>query len=220
MINYFKNIGNLYNYSIFHNWSNNINISFIILFFLSILVSSCNIFSTRNPEEPDNGNITFLTPNSPNIVIFNLNNAINEKNAENYITCLTDSSNVNLPFNFLPSANANSTFLGTFDNWTTFSEKTYMLSLISNMESFQKPLLNFTNSKLDLFPDSAIYTSNYELQCEHKLESFPKLFQGNLRFTIVKNNNGLWYIKRWYDYSNLNDTTNFTWSFLKGRFFN
>lgn len=203
---------------------NNKSIIILVLSLISLLyLNSCNLFSLRNPEQPDNGNVSFQPPTSPTIVISNLTNAIIEKNAENYISCLTDSSATISNFNFLPSANATSSFIGTFDNWTTFSEKTYYLSMISNMESFNKPEILFTNVKLDLFSDSAIYTSNYLINIEHKVSNFPKSFQGNLRFTIVQNNSGLWYIKRWYDYSNndeIADSLKYTWSFIKGRFFN
>lgn len=195
-------------------------ITLLLVFSLVITISSCSFFSTRNPEEPDESNVIFLTPTSPNIVISNLVNSIVGKNTENYITCLTDSNSMTSPFNFLPSANANSTFIGSFDNWTLFSEKTYFLSLVSDIDINEKPVLNFFNSKLDLFSDSAIFTSNYNLYFPHSLNTFPKDFQGNLRFTIVKNQSGLWYIKRWYDYVNQQDTTNYTWSFLKGRFYN
>ena len=70
----------------------------------TLLISGCDIFTTRTPENPLNAGGIFTPPTSASLVIENLLNAIKEKNTENYILCLADTTrNARQSFQFYPS---------------------------------------------------------------------------------------------------------------------
>jgi hypothetical protein len=183
-------------------------------------MSGCGLFSTRNPENPDTGKSTFQPPTSADIVIANFINAIQEKNIDNYITCLTDSaqSTKNL-FSFQPSSEANAKYAAIFQNWSIASEKSCMSNLFNNMPSDGFPVLNFTNSKFDvLLPDSAVYITDYMLLAKHNLTNIPTSFSGTMQLTIIRHSSGLWNVDRWIDLSSNSDSVKITWSILKAQF--
>jgi hypothetical protein len=67
--------------------------------------------------------------------------------------------------------------------------------------------------------DSVVYLSNYKISCDF-IDKAPREFSGKLQLNICKKNDGLWYIKRWIDYQNPNDSLNITWSALKAKYSN
>jgi len=193
----------------------------LILFLMALLIVSCELFTTRNPEEPDTGKSSFVPPTSPNIVISNFISAIVEKNVENYISCLSDtSSSDKYPFYFKPTANAFALYSSIFQSWNNFNERNYFNKLISAMPSDINPMISFENSRFEiLMPDSAVFVADYELKVEHLLTSIDKNFKGTLQFTIFPRDNGLWIIKTWYDLQNQTDSIK-SWSFLKAQMAN
>lgn len=188
---------------------------------IATLAVACELFTTRNPEEPDTGKGSFVPPTSPQLVIDNLLNSIKEKNPENYIACLSDSSSFGgSGFVFYPAADALARYPGLFNDWNLQSERRWLVSLFSIMLKETAPLLIFKKPSFEVItPDSAVYLADYTLTANHQTASLAKEFSGRLVFTITPRTNGLWSITRWTD-SSLDTDSLDSWSVMKARFFN
>jgi len=197
-----------------------IAISYFIMFFLFV---GCDMFSTREPEKPTNSSGTFSPPTSPSIVIDNLQNAIKEKNTENYVLCLADTTrSAKRKFVFNPSGDVAARFVTLFTSWDIANERQYMLSMLSKISSDEFPQLTLSNNRFDVItPDSAVFVSDYSLIANHTSTSAPTKVSGIIRFTIVPDITGLWAISRWSD-ANLEQggIIQSTWSEMKAQFSN
>lgn len=192
----------------------------IIILTIAFILQACDLFNTRNPEDPNTGQSSFIPPTSPEIVITNFQNAIFEKNAENYISCFTDSVPYLIKsFVFTPTADANAKYPGLFSSWNLFSERQYFISLLSAVPSELSPKLTLSESNFDLLStDSAVFKTNYFFNTNHSATGTSELFSGKLYFTLFPNNNGLWAIGSWIDLRKEGDTVSVSWSNLKALF--
>jgi hypothetical protein len=186
-----------------------------LLLVVILNVFSCDVFKTRDPEEPSQAKSNFLPPTSPDIVLDNLKNAISEKNSINYIQCLSDNSSFN--FTFVPPPDVRNKYLSVFLGWDIDSEKSYFENIKSHIMTNEKSELvmngNYTLSQTD----SVIYNSDYVLTVSHDMASIPKIIKGNLQFSISRNKNNNWSITKWIDNRIENQ---FCWSELKAQFSN
>ncbi len=187
----------------------------IITLSITIFISSCDLFSTRTPEPPDNKRVNFQPPTSAQIVIDNLVLAITNKNSENFAQCLSDSISGIYKFVFVPSSEALINYQNLFNDWDKSDEIKVINSIIANLGE-ESPKITFANTGFEqLTPDSAIFVSPYILIIPHNLENIPEEFSGSLQFTIAPDNSQLWSIIRWIDYSNSDDSLRSSWSVLK-----
>ena len=192
---------------------------YYILIFLAL--SSCGLFSTRDPESPDTGKSTFVPPTSAIDVVTNFKNAIIEKNTENYSSCFFDSVNATeTSYSFVPSADAYALYQSIFDNWNLDDEKHIFLAIISKLPDGISPQLEFTNSDyIDRQPNSETYISDYHILVNHNIQGLDTAFAGTLQFIIKRReSNGYWYIQKWTDNNPSNDSVGATWSILKAQF--
>ncbi|MFN5309337.1 MAG: hypothetical protein ACK5C0_07770 [Candidatus Kapaibacterium sp.] len=194
-----------------------------LLILCTLLISGCDIFTTRTPENPLNAGGIFTPPTSASLVIENLLNAIKEKNTENYILCLADTTrNARQSFQFYPSSDVSARFFTLFSQWSLTNERQYILSLFSKLPNDEIPLLSLTKNRFDVItPDSAIFVSDYELTANHSITSAPTKVKGILRLTLIPDRTGLWSISRWTD-GNVETGSELqsTWSELKAQFSN
>jgi hypothetical protein len=191
----------------------------LIIFAIILLLSSCNLFTTRNPETPNTGKSNFQPPTSADIVISNFKYAVIEKNVDNYIQCFADTSqNTKRNFIFIASSEANAVF--NFQNWNVNSERQYFNSLINKTPLDNVPVIIFSNSRFDVSStDSTVFTSDYYLYVNHSDSTFSKKFAGTLQFSLSPKSSGLWSIYQWIDSSpSGNDTIKSTWSMMKAKF--
>lgn len=196
-------------------------VSIILIFASALIMSGCNLFSTRTPEEPNKKKSSFVPPTSASIVISNFINSITEKNVENYIACLSDTSQGDRQsFLFHASSEAMSAYSSTFVSWNLFSERRYFSTLINSTPADITPSFTFLNGKFDvLSPDSAVFTSSYMLKVNHTIDALAKSYSGIMQLTIVPRTSGLWSIRTWYDLQNSSDSLQ-SWSILKARLAN
>ncbi len=193
----------------------------IIIILILAGLQSCDLFSTRAPEQPDVGSSSFMPPTDPYIVIYNLTNAITEKNADNYRKCFSDLDSLNLGFQFIPSAEAIATYSGTFARWDVNAEVNAFKSMISRLNEETRPsILLPPNSDVPLGPDSVLYTADYKLEIRHSIVNIPTDFSGKIRMTIIKDKSGLFSISTWYDIDPPAGDSTKSWSILKALFYN
>lgn len=195
----------------------------IVVFIFGFFLSACDLFELREPEEPDTGRANFEPPTSPAIVIANLQNAIKERNVENYIACLSDTSQQDLNyFKFIPSSDAMSLYSSVFQYWNLYSERAYLNKLFSSLPIDIVPDIKLINSKFDIMlPDSAVFIADYSIYINQNKSVDEQLFQGTMQLILTPRNNGLWSIKMWFDFQLKSDTTTSnTWSILKALYGN
>ena len=194
-----------------------IKVVYTILFL--ILLSSCDILSPREPEEPDiDSGVRFQQPNSPSIVIENLRNSFNDKNPVNFINCFQD-DNLNNQFNFYPSQNVNAENPGLFNSWDLEKEENVVRSLFNSLTPNVSPVIIFENIRSTRNNQIEEYRADYYLEVQHILDdNIDQEYAGSLLFNIVGNENDYWYIKDWYDLNSTSSTITSTWSKLKLNF--
>ena len=184
-----------------------------LLTFTILLFAGCGLFETRTPNPPDDENNVFIPPTSADIVINNFLTAFNNKNVDNYCSCLLDT------FKFVPSSDAILKYSGLFDFWKITDERKYFLSLLNILGQSNKMELEFSNIKNEIqSSDSVVLFANYNINLELS-DEFDTKYTGILSFTIKPVQNGMWGIVYWADYQN-EDGINKTFSELKAMFSN
>ncbi|MBI5326046.1 MAG: hypothetical protein HZB41_12370 [Ignavibacteriae bacterium] len=190
-------------------------------FIILIVFTSCELFTTREPEKPDTGKSVFIPPYDANDVITNFTNSIKEKNADNFKRCFWENSEIGEDnYTFVPSADAYSLYQSIFDNWDINSERSCFLAIITKLADDTYPELEFTNSDyLDQLPGSKTFISDYKIIINHNIVGRDKIFAGKLQFYLkLKSQVNYWYIQKWIDTNPSNDSIKSTWSILKAQF--
>ena len=189
---------------------------FAVTFLSIFFISGCGIFETRQPQPPQQGRTDFLPPTSPNTVIQNLVNSIADRNVDNYISCLSDTSFGGRSFSFVPPADVYNQYRSIFLNWDKNSERAYFNNLTSQSSNSSSSALILSSANLTYQgSDSAIYNANYTLLWPNKVPGYPQQAQGNLQFSLGIDRNQNWSIYHWVD-SRVGDSL--TWSEMKARF--
>ncbi len=198
---------------------------FLGLLILLLLTGCDAIFGTREPEDPkdDISRSLWQQPTSPGIVLVNLKNAFLERNEENYLRSLADSTSSERVFLYIPSQEAAISNPGAFEGWGLNEERIYINLLFSETTLPEGVLssLEFTRFEEPSIPsDSALFEEIYDLDLEHTLENVPTKMTGIAKFRMARSSDGSWSIYRWEDiaFSSESDTSNLpTWSELKAR---
>jgi hypothetical protein len=190
---------------------------YIIYFLLFISINGCELFSTRQPHEPDDSSTDFQPASTHYILFTNFNNSFNRLNVEYYYDCfLDDSQSSSLIFRFNPDADALARYGILYSSWNKDSERQFIQGLRSSLAIGVFPILIWKSKKYDLITsDSAVFIGEYLIQIKQK--DAENNYSGISRFVFARNSNGLWYIKSWADFRNPTDTLP-TWSILKARF--
>jgi len=186
-----------------------------LILFISLFNLSCELFTARDPEEPDAPRSNFQVASTPEILLQNLIDAFQDKNAENYIYCFVDSSFLVKEFLFQPSASAGSQY-PFLKNWNLRDEKQYFINLTNSISGSSSIVLSLTEEEKSIFGDSLTYFATYGLNIPTSDEQVPKYYQGKLSFTLVRDSRSQWVITTWQDVQSGSD---YSWSDLKGRYY-
>jgi len=192
-----------------------IALGIIALAFLLLFTRGCTLFETREPEPPSQTSSGFRPPIGADIVITNLQSAIEQKNLQNYTSCFSNPARSPRGFTFVATTQARAQY-SILDSWDYDKEQAYMNNLISRKapNGFSSLLLiqksQFSSS------DSVVLAYDYIFTFEHNDPGFPNSTgTGELQFTIAPDNASFWYIHRWVD---IPTTSSITWSSFKGWF--
>lgn len=188
------------------------NILIIVIFYLS----GCDLFTTRDAEQPETSRSEYQTAFTPEILISNLVNSLKDKNSENYLSCLSDSAFTDKIFSFLPSSEALSQFPALGDNWSKKNESQYFNNIKIKIPDAQPIILNLTNTSTSLHGDSLTYLASYSLDSPFTDENIPSHYQGDLIFEMIRDSRLVWSIYFWRD---IKSSGLPSWSELKGRFY-
>jgi len=184
----------------------------IVIFFCK------NPFATREAEQPTEGITSWQFPTDPKIVLNNMELAIKEKNVENYMKCIVDSSSL---FFFIPDQYEASNNSGIFEQWNLGHEELYINKAFTSIPDDSLRSLSFSDIQRSDFPDSVLIQADYILKLHHiQPKSFLRLGKGKVDFLFIRRN-GFWVITRWIDYETKVDTTATritSWSSIKASF--
>jgi hypothetical protein len=182
----------------------------ISIVYILLLITGCDIFSTRPPDPPTEQRSNFIQPTTPEIVITNFKNSIEDFNIDNYIKCFVDTSFSDKHFEFGASFGAGvdqSRFIG----WNLESERQYMINL--GKPSFGSAGLVLSEKHpVAISADSVVYNFDYTLYYPQSNPNVPTSFYGNLQFYIAVDQNKNWGIYKWLDFKT---NSPYTWSYLK-----
>jgi len=180
---------------------------------LVILVSGCDLFTTRSPEQPDTPANSIVPAFSPKILFENLKSSIEQKVLDNYMACFVDSSFLNRKFKFIAASGSVSQY-PTLNNWTLESERQYFRWQKAISQSGSSVTLTLSNSFNTQFGDSAEYQFDYDLSLSANDQAISGNYVGIVRFKIFLDSRKQWVIVQWED---SRKSSGQTWSDLKGR---
>ena len=189
------------------------HIIFYIMFVF--IISGCDLIQTRNAEPPNQPRSTYEQAFTPQILISNLVNSLKDKDVQNYINCLVDSSFSQKKYYFSPSSGALSQYPFLLNDWNVNNEDQYFKNLITKVINQAPITLSMTNEQYSPQGDTLIYTATYSINVPND-ESEPKDYQGDVRFNMVRDSRSVWVIYYWQD---TKSTSLPSWSELKGKFF-
>ena len=196
-----------------------LQIILVLIFVFSIFCKSP--FATRESEPPSTSKSSWIFPTDPVIVLENMKSAFLEKNVENYMQCLVDSSEL---FKFIPDAYEASNNSGIFEHWDLSLEQSYINKIFTSIPDDSNRTLSFASDfTRNDFPDSVQIRTDYTLDLHHILsESYPQQGKGKVDFWFIRRN-GYWVITRWEDHETEVDSASTrlpSWSTIKASFIN
>lgn len=182
---------------------------------LGLLISGCDLLQTRDAQPPNQPRSNYQQAVSPEILISNLINSFKDKDVQNYISCLVDTSFSTARFNFSPSSGAVAQYPFLSSGWSIRDEEQYFNNVITKVTEGSQITLSLTNEQYSPQGDSLIYSATYSLNIPND-QAEPKDYQGDLRFTMIRDNRSVWVIYYWQD---TKSTSLPSWSELKGKFY-
>ena len=191
------------------------------IFFLTIILlplSACDLFTTRNAENPDQTRSNFQPPVEPAIVIENLKSSLSDKNLKNYIACFVDTIFADQTYNFSASSEAISLYQIFVQGWGLNEERRYFSS-VTNRVPVDFPIsLSLSNENYSsLSGDSLVYSATYSLNLPvSSSDPVPQNYAGNLQFNMLRDSRSEWVIYYWKDTKSESLPS---WSELKGSFY-
>jgi hypothetical protein len=190
------------------------SLAFRLLPALWLLTGGCKTpFSTREPEKPITSQSNWVQPTSPALVMINLRTAISERNSQNYLRCLADTSLVSASFSYAPESAVGAANPGLFLHWGKESERNYLNQLLAFLPADSISSLALSLIRENTYQDSVVLVEEYILTIAHRhQDEAPRQMRGQAEFRLVRSNEELWYIRSWVDYA----TEDYpTWSALR-----
>ncbi|MCH8941772.1 MAG: hypothetical protein IIA48_04945 [Bacteroidetes bacterium] len=189
---------------------------FIFVILLLFFLIGCDIFSTREAEPPNQSRSNYHTPVTSDLLIQNLINSLADKNLGNYLLSFSDTNFTSKVFTYSASSSAISQFPALANNWGVRNEEQYFNSLISKVQKDQPITLNLSNISSSPQGDSLFYTASYFINIPSISGDIQSNYQGELRFSLIRDSRATWAIYFWQDTKNSNLPS---WSELKGRLY-
>jgi hypothetical protein len=189
-------------------------ILFLITFIAFILIS-CDLFTARDAETPDQARSNYQTPVQASIVIDNLKNSLSDKNVQNYMASFVDSIFSQKKFSFTASSEATSIYQIFLQGWGLNEEQRYISSIFNKVPADFPISLTFSEEIYsNLSGDSLVYSAAYFLNIPASSGDGGTVnYSGNLQFNMLRDSRALWVIYYWRDTKSQSLPS---WSELKG----
>lgn len=183
----------------------------LLLIAAMLMLSSCGIFDTREPEPPETGNgFIWVDATSYQTLLANFEGSIEALDAENYKRVFISPSDSLLPsgstvFSFLYNPSLDPSSRVVFDNWNTESERNYLSRLKSVLVNSARLSLSLENLQSQQSTANQVaVTADYTLNIPStSTEVVPNTVTGflTMQFRKVKTERGTeeWRIVTWAD---------------------
>jgi hypothetical protein len=174
-----------------------------------LVPGGCDLFATREPEVEGSQQSLWTPPTSPEIVVTNLELALEIGNFNDYQRALTPD------FSFTPDpadvAQLGIEFPGdnVFDGWDRSVEVEVATTIRAGADSVAVELVKFED---DL--GQPIRLLKYDYKVTLRTGTLQTFYEGDAWFTIALQENGEWIIREWEDVA-IPQTP--SWGILKGR---
>jgi len=180
------------------------------LFFLSL--SSCDLLTTRNAEQPNTIGSSNIPAFSKEILFSNFKSSMEGKNLENYMQCFVDSSFLKKKFRYFAVPVLVSQY-PELNNWSIESERQYFQNLKTKVKTGQSVFLTLTPRDSTQSADSIFYQVDYSITVLSENQTINGKYAGSGQFKIFRDSRNQWVIVEWTDL--LKDNSK-SWSELKG----
>ena len=192
------------------------HISKITLLILSlVLLTSCDLLTTRDAEKPDNRRTSYQIATTTEQLFLNIRNSFSEKVEKDYMSSFVDSSFLDATYLFIPSSEAIYKY-NVLTDWDLDAEETYFKNLINAIDTDDNIIVTFDLLSSSIEGNSGSQNFDYSILLPQIDESISLLYEGNAFFKINLDGNNQWVITEWID---TKTSDNPTWSELKGRFY-
>ena len=186
--------------------------------FCVCLITSCDLFSTRDPETPTgstSGGRQF--PRDPQTVIDNLIDAVERRSSVDYMHTFNADAGDSVIFEFIPDPESVHNFPGRFDDWSLKQESRFAETLfaVATLPLDSLITMEITIDRETVIGDSAETSAQYILHIGHLRDGAPRQMSGRMELKLFKGTGGGWIVQRWTD-SRLAGSS--CWSDLKGHF--
>lgn len=166
-------------------------------------------FRTRDAEPPASNSGTWVAPTDYTVLLNNLQQAVANRNTQNYLRCLNPDSLVYVP----AASEANRPVWLT---WSLREEQSWFENMVQNLASASGNSLKLTQTELrDVSATSVRYVGDYTFEALHNDTTLTRRFRGQVQLVIRQNVFNEWEIARWEDVETSPDSS---WSRLKARF--
>lgn len=184
---------------------------------LGIVFSStaCELFTTRDPEDPADRKSNFQSAFIPELVIENLKNSFTDKNVQNYLACFVDTSFSSRSFQFQPSSEALSQYQFLGLGWNLSDEQRYLNSVVASIPQDFPLILSFNDETFSRSGDTVVYSASYSINLPF-IQPETSVYQGNVQFNMTNDARSVWVIYFWQDIKLPNIPS---WSELKGKYY-
>jgi hypothetical protein len=189
---------------------------FMIISFGILLISGCDLFSTRPAEKPTQPRTNLPQAVERDTLISNFAASYYNKSIFDYSNCFSDSLFTGKGFTFVASSEAASQYPALSQGWNLNNEERYFKNITAASQDIPITLI-LSNSTFSQQGDSLIYTASYSLTVPFTDPGIANNYRGDLIFYIIRDNTLIWKIYYWQDFKNGDYPS---WSELKGRFSN
>lgn len=180
----------------------------------AISTSSCSLFEPRTPEDPSNAGVVWLYPSSPDIVVENMQAALNGRSAL-YLDCFDESF-----IFYADTSDINDYPTYDFSNWTLIDEgftvTTAMYAVVPSDSTITAEfLIDMGHPDPPAPADSVTIYREYSIaipQTYHSGTATPAV--GIAELHMVEDSDGLWSIRAWHDVRH-EEATWVTWAVAK-----
>jgi hypothetical protein len=203
-----------------------IRTTLFVVSLIMVFLPSCSFFEPREPEDPDPGDeIPWQQPFAPSTVVINLENAMEGRSVAITMACCDTS------YTFMADGADTTEFGGSwnFSNWNYQVEQDVLMSIYNSVQGSSLPedsLLSVTMTEVSSLPDPVAPADSAEIWRDYEIVAagsdycgWDRPAIGRVKFFMVEDTYGLWYIKTWYDYRPDSYTgDNYTWGVAKATY--
>jgi hypothetical protein len=167
----------------------------LVLPWLALTLTGCDLFSTRSAESPDMGRHQWEVPVEATDVLRNMSDALAQHDAVNYLRSFSPDS-----FVFEADAVALSLY-PSLQGWDYSAESQMANQLFSSGVLPADSILAVVFSSVvdDPAADSTLIHADYDLTAQIAVSGVPRRMAGSAEFVLRKGRDSYWQIYRWRD---------------------